>query len=644
MNPKTLPADGRHDKLVLRGREGVFMGYVDTTEKQLKVYSPDLGYTHRVSVLTMEEKIKGGALDLKLRNNPNGPQGTPIDLPDRRGRGRPRKDDTVKQQGVTKPATSEVPTAAIQTTPVVEIPFKALEENIPSFTEDQDGNTQTVPNTVGNSAPESPPLTTDVDKSRTESRTEPQPEDPSPEPSPMEADEQPTPQGTTDGSLRYFFRKRKRDNETAEESDRQAKIIRAMLALVQNGGLEDFTGQDKVYAYVATPFLSGFQSYSVSGKEKITKAFLTAIASEPELPEDVALPAVEVNGIRIPRTYREAINDREYAIQWKAAIQEEITSLVSNGTWEEFVLPEGANLVSTKWVFTIKTKSDGSVERFKARLVARGFSQEYGIDYTETFAPTVRIDTLRIFLAIVAKLDLECCHFDIKNAFTESQLKEDIYLSPPEGVDVKKGKVLKALRSLYGLKQASRDWSLLLKAFLIEIGFTQSLADPCLYVHSERRIWLLVYVDDIPAAAQRQTELDWFYKVLSARFHAKNLGEISKILGVRVTRDRRNKTIYLDQEQYLSSVLDKFGISKGTYKGKKIPAADYTSLRPSSPNDTRIDPSEYRQGIGSLMYGMVFTRPDIAFVLARLAQYMSDPATHHGHALKNVMRYIRSTI
>ena len=351
-----------------------------------------------------------------------------------------------------------------------------------------------------------------------------------------------------------------------------------------------------------------------------------------------------MNGIRIPRTYREAINDREYAVQWKAAIQEEITSLVSNGTWEEFVLPEGANLVSTKWVFTIKTKSDGSVERFKARLVARGFSQEYGIDYTETFAPTVRIDTLRIFLAIVAKLDLECCHFDIKNAFTESQLKEDIYLSPPEGVDVKKGKVLKALRSLYGLKQASRDWSLLLKAFLIEIGFTQSLADPCLSVHSERRIWLLVYVDDIPAAAQRQTELDWFYKVLSARFHAKNLGEISKILGVRVTRDRRNKTIYLDQEQYLSSVLDKFGISKGTYKGKKIPAADYTSLRPSSPNDTRIDPSEYRQGIGSLMYGMVFTRPDIAFVLARLAQYMSDPATHHGHALKNVMRYIRSTI
>ena len=640
MNPKTLPAEGRHDKLVLRGREGVFMGYVNATEKQLKVYSPDLGYTHRVSVLTMEEKIKGGTLDLKLRNNPNGSQGTPIDLPDRRGRGRPRKDDTVKQQGDTKPATSEVPTAAIRTTPVVEIPFKALEENIPSFTEDQDGNIHTVPNVLDNSAPEVP-----------ESRTEAQPE-PQPEPQPMEVNKQPTPQGTTNEANlpRYFFRKRKRDSETPEESDRQAKIVKAMLAIILNGELEDTTGQDKVYAFVATtasnsaPFLSQSQSYSSSGKEQITKAFLTAITSEPELPEDVALPAIEVNGIRIPRTYKEAVSDKHHATEWGAAIKEEITSLVSNGTWEEFVLPHGANLVSTKWVFTVKTKSDGSVERFKARLVARGFSQEYGTDYTETFAPTVRMDTLRLFLAIVAKFDLECCQFDIKNAFTESHLKEDIYLAPPEGVEVKKGKVLKALRSLYGLKQASRDWSLLLKSFLIESGFHQSLADPCLYVHPERRIWLLVYVDDIPAAARQQEQLDWFYKILSTRFNAKNLGEISKILGVRVTRDRKNKTIYLDQEQYLSSVLDKFGISKGTYKAKKIPTADYTSLRPADSNDVRIDPSEYRQGIGSLMYGMVFTRPDIAFVLGRLAQYMSDPAEHHGHALKNVMRYIRSTI
>ncbi|KAI0991021.1 hypothetical protein K3495_g17166, partial [Podosphaera aphanis] len=141
------------------------------------------------------------------------------------------------------------------------------------------------------------------------------------------------------------------------------------------------------------------------------------------------------------------------------------------------------------------------------------------------------MDTLRLFLAMVARYDLECHHYDIKNAFTESALREEIYLEPPDGVEVPKGKVLKALRSLYGLKQAGRDWNLLLKNFLVSIGFEQSLADPCLYIHSEKNIWMLVYVDDIAAAASQKCKLDWFFKVLSQRFNAKNLGEIEKILG-----------------------------------------------------------------------------------------------------------------
>src|SRR5207247_7862995 len=125
--------------------------------------------------------------------------------------------------------------------------------------------------------------------------------------------------------------------------------------------------------------------------------------------------------------------------------------------------------------------------------------------------------------------ELECHHFDIKNAYTESELKELIFLAPPQGVAVKKGKVLRALRSLYGLKQSGRDWNLLLKKFLLGKGFVQSLADPCLYVHPTNRIWLLVYVDDILAAAEKMTKIDWFYKVLSSRFNAKNLGEVNKI-------------------------------------------------------------------------------------------------------------------
>ncbi|KAF7576146.1 hypothetical protein PtrM4_003860 [Pyrenophora tritici-repentis] len=301
-------------------------------------------------------------------------------------------------------------------------------------------------------------------------------------------------------------------------------------------------------------------------------------------------------------------------------------------------------MVDSKWVFTVKTNLDGTVERFKARLVARGFTQAHGTDYNETFAPTVRMDTLRLFMATVAAENLECFHFDIKNAFTESHLKEEIFLKQPQGVEVKKGYVLRVLRSLYGLKQAARDWNLLIKKELLAWGFVQSLADPCMFIHKEKQLRILVYVDDIAAAAKDRAQIDWFYEKLSGRFNTKNLGEIHKILGVRVTRDRKRRTIYLDQEQYLHAVLDKFGMSSKQHRDKKIPSADYTSFRPATDNDTRIDITEYQQVIGSLMFAMVLTRPDIAFTLGKLSQYMSDPAEHHGHALKNLLRYLRSTV
>jgi len=222
----------------------------------------------------------------------------------------------------------------------------------------------------------------------------------------------------------------------------------------------------------------------------------------------VSVKDKEIIRIPIPKSYSMAITDLIYGLEWRAAIQEEIASLQANNIWIEEKVPKGTNLVSTKWVFTVKLQADGTIERFKARLVARGFSQIYGEDYTETFAPTVRMDTLRIFLAIVAAEDLECCQYDIKNAFTESELQEKIYLLKPDSISVRSGYALRTLRSLYGLKQSARDWNLLAKKFLISIGFQQSLADPCLYTHAKKGIMLLLYVDDIAAAAKSGLELD----------------------------------------------------------------------------------------------------------------------------------------
>ncbi|KAF7567667.1 hypothetical protein PtrM4_142580 [Pyrenophora tritici-repentis] len=601
INPKTIPADQRHDKLVDRGRIGVFMGYSETTNKQFKFYSPELGYTSRSSRISVDEYTPGGKVELRLRNIPAGPQGTQNIMPDRKPRGRPRKDLTPTQPAHAQPAPAE-PTPA-EPTPAQPTEQAATEQVEPPTAEEMEPPPAEQMDTSPAEQVELNPEPIERRRGRprklttapptTVSRDERVPD--------LATEESEEPVQSLPEAPRYFTRgsKRKRAGEDTAEDERFRKIIKAMLAQV-----------------------------NLTDKETDEDAYIF----------EKAFPATEIAGIQIPKTYQQAIRDLRYGNQWKAAVLEEITSLIENGTWEEVVPPKDANMVDLKWVFTIKTKPDGTVERFKARLVARGFTQVHGIDYNETFAPTVRMDTLRLFLATVAAEDLECFHYDIKNAFTESHLKELILLKPPEGVHVKKGHVLKVLRSLYGLKQAARDWNLLMKKELLAWGFVQSLADPCMFVHKERKIRILVYVDDVLAAAKEQSQTEWFWKKLSGRFNAKNLGEVHKVLRVRVTRDRKHRTIFLDQEQYLCAVLEKFGMSSKKHKDKKIPSADYTSFRPATDNDTRIDTTEYQQGIGSLMFAMVLTRPDIAFTLGKLSQHMSDPAEHHGYALKNLLR------
>ena len=388
-----------------------------------------------------------------------------------------------------------------------------------------------------------------------------------------------------------------------------------------------------------------------SNDAKRVKAMVAMLAwfdEEDELTEEEEAAMIAYaaqHDIPIPENYNEAINDPHYGHKWKEAIEFEIGQLLVNNTWKEDVYPEGANLISTKWVFTLKFNADGTLERFKARLVARGFTQQYGVDYTETFAPTVRMASLRAFMAVVACEDLECRQYDIKNAFTESKLQEELWMQYPQGVQrTKPGRALRLLRSLYGLKQSARDWNLLMKEELLKMGFNQSLADPCLFVHVERQIRLLVYVDDLVAAAPNTADLDWFYGKLNSRFNAKNLGNISKILGVRVTRNRSKRTIELDQELYLDKVLIKFGFAQAVHKAISTPMDGYNDLRRASKDDKRVDATWYREVVGSLMYAMVYTRPDIAFALGRLSQYNQDPTELHAQGLKRLMRYLRSTI
>jgi hypothetical protein len=659
VDKKTIPANERHDKLVNPGRVGVFMGYSENTIKHFKVYSPERGYTIMSSRVLIKESVKGGTIDLRIRNCAAGPQGTPNAAFDRKPRGRPKG---AKKAELTPTTTSTTPRVVIPAfTPPKNVPTFAEEDmpdyelppKSPAITVDQTAQNaatiqnqlvdQTIQNQPGDQAVhktayhaesvQSQPVTQTAHQSTSQSAhhvtTERKPyqatiEDADEEMTYSEKPQNPptaTPEPVAAPNItepaeqpRYFTRSaRKRAGSETAEDQGNAKRVRAMIAQI-------ISGMDKDELDLDEP------------KDLLSNDFETAF------------PAEVIAGIHIPRTYKEAINDPKHAEQWRAAMAEEMLSLHANGTFQEVIPPKGSNLVSCKWVFTVKTTPNGSLERFKARLVARGFSQVHGQDYDQTFAPTVRMDTLRLFLATVAAEDLECSQYDIKNAFTESHLKEEIYLEPPKGISLRKGYVWRALRSLYGLKQAARDWNKLIRKELVRWGFVQSLADPCMFIHSKNSVKLLVYVDDIVAAAKKQGELDWFYETLSERFNAKNLGEISKILGARITRDRKNRTLDIDQEQYLKSVLDKFGITQETHKPKAIPAVGYENLRLANDSDERINVTEYQQAIGSVMYAMIFTRPDIAFTLGKLSQFMSDPAKHHGHALKSLFRYLKSTV
>ena len=196
----------------------------------------------------------------------------------------------------------------------------------------------------------------------------------------------------------------------------------------------------------------------VSSEPKMVKQFLwVEILKRQQKDDDSNLDEPATKSIPTPLTYVKAVRDPVWGEMWKDAIKAELTALAANGTWEEVVSPKDVNIITSKWVFKSKMHTNGSLDKLKARVVARGFSQMHSIDYEDIFAPTVKFDTLCMFLALVALEDLKCHQVDVNNAFTESFLKKTIYMTPPPGVDVAPGCALCILRSLYGLKQATRN-------------------------------------------------------------------------------------------------------------------------------------------------------------------------------------------
>lgn len=364
--------------------------------------------------------------------------------------------------------------------------------------------------------------------------------------------------------------------------------------------------------------------------------------------EEFAMAAAAAD-VDEPLTFSEAMASPE-AERWKEAMDAEYQSLVDNDTWELVPLPPGRKAITSKWLFKVKQNSDGEIDRFKARLVARGFTQQEGIDYQETFSPVVKFQTIRAILAVAAAKDLELQQMDFSTAFLNGVLEEELFMAQPKGYE-RGGKnlVCRLKKSIYGLKQASRAWNQVVNAFFEEHGFSRSNADSCVYVKAEKDMILIIaiYVDDLILASNDLEALNNLKNLLMKNFKMKDLGELKFFLGMEISRDRQAKKIYLSQQRYLKDILRRFGMQD--CKAVVTPLEDGLKLSKELPLGTEKGEEEpvdgiYRSIIGSLMYAMIATRPDIAYAVGLLSRFMVNPGKRHLECAKRVLRYLRGTI
>ena len=345
--------------------------------------------------------------------------------------------------------------------------------------------------------------------------------------------------------------------------------------------------------------------------------------------------------IHEPASLEEALAS-EQAELWQQAANDEMASLLANGTWELEPVPPGVKPIPVKWVFKVKRDANGNVERYKARLVAKGFRQQEGIDYQEVFAPVSKYTTVRTLLAQAAAQDLEMHQLDIKTAFLYGELEEDVWIEQPPGYQSGgPGMACHLLKSLYGLKQAPRVWHAKLSKELETLGYQPSAADPALFIKTgSSPVYLLTYVDDILIITGDIGALATTKSKLLTIFEGRDLGPASFFLGMDIQRDRQARTLSLGQSRLTRDLLDKYGMTE--CKPLSTPMSTATKLcKDGEPLDTTAH--GYSQLIGSLMYLSVCTRPDIAQAVGALARYMAAPTTAHWQAAKSVLRYIAGT-
>ena len=383
---------------------------------------------------------------------------------------------------------------------------------------------------------------------------------------------------------------------------------------------------------------------SPSSSALVGAAFMVGEEEGDEEAHDVlaaAFSPVELPGE--PETLKEALESQD-AEKWKEALKSEMGSIEENDTWELVKLPEGRKAITSKWIFKIKNGADGKVERYKCRLVAKGYQQKEGIDYKEVFAPVVKATTLRILLAAAANKGWLVEQTDVKTAFLYGEVEEEIYMEQPEGFNDGSGRVCKLKKSLYGLKQAPRQWYLKLREVLEEIGFTPSTADQSLFMlgEGEQRSFLVVYVDDILIFSPSASLVKEVMQRLQQKFQCKALGPVHYYLGLHIERDVGKRWMRVHQKKYLEGLAAKYGANQG-HSATPFPSGFKCVKGPEEESVGEDERRRFHSLVGSLMYAAVHTRPDVAFATGQLARVVQCPNEEQVAAGERVTKYLGQT-